>query len=912
MNTQIVLFLCDAVLNEKKKRSQVSCREYYLYKLQIKSPGKFVLLHTGRLFQQYVVDMYVKIETTRLDYFRNNQKKFRAELYQGIVDSVESGETMGYKIGRKFVLPQSFKCGPRDLLRRYMDTMAIVQRYGKLDVFFIVTCNPNWPEIKKELRHNDDVQNRSDLIVRILRAKLEELKNDLYMKNILCPVIAHIFMIEFQKRGLPHAHLLLIFNCGHKICCTEHVDKIFSCEIPDKEKHSYLHSVIVKHNMHGPCGNVNPKNVCMEPNKGCKNKYPKDYCNSTIFGDDSYPLYRRRNNGISVKVRGQILDNRWVVPYNPYLSAKFDCHINIEVCSSIKAVKYLYKYVYRCHDRINFCIDTNETNKEIDEISAYQSVRWIYPPEAMWRILSFNLSDIYPSVYSLQLHIEDHQQVTYANEDDLFTIIQKENTRKTMLTEFFRMNETNEFARTLLRPVSFNDLRTLNGVTIPTYREAALLHGLLSGDNHCEECISEDILYEMPTALRRLFATLLTLCNTNHPKLLWDKFKVYMIDDYVYQNISVEVAELRALEDISSILKSLGKNVNNYAMVSFNVNIDEIEKLRRMVEDETIHFDTQGGFDCATTLNKEQQFAYDTIMKKVKLESNGAFFIDDPGGTGKTFLYKALLSGVSSQNLIALTTASSRVCASLLPRGRIGHSRFKIHLETIGKISCSVGKQSALGNLLNMSRLIIWDEEPIVNRSTVEAVDKMFRDITDCNLLFGGKVVVLGGDFRQVLPVVRKGKKYDIMKASLVFSDLWPSFLHLPLTENMRAKLDPTFCSYLLRIGDGIEKKHTCKCIELREDIVLPFEDEISSLKNLIHHFFPDIETYADNLQAMANRVILTPTNECVDHINRNLFEQIPGESYAYYSFDEAIDKLEQNLQEDFLHSLNLKWHSTP
>ncbi|XP_022859257.1 ATP-dependent DNA helicase PIF1-like [Olea europaea var. sylvestris] len=216
-------------------------------------------------------------------------------------------------------------------------------------------------------------------------------------------------------------------------------------------------------------------------------------------------------------------------------------------------------------------------------------------------------------------------------------------------------------------------------------------------------------------------------------------------------------------------------------------------------------------------------------MEKVKLESNGAFFIDGPGGTGKTFLYKALLSGV----------------------------RFKIPLETIGEISCSVSKQSALGNLLNMSRLIIWDEAPMVNRSAVEATDKMLRDITNCNLLFGGKVVVLRGDFRQVLPVVRKGKKYDIMKASLVSSDLWPSFLHLPLTENMRAKLDPTFYSYLLRIGDGIEKEHTY------------------------------IETYADDLQAMTNRVILTPTNECVDHINRILLEQIPGESYAYYSFDE-------------------------
>ncbi|CAA2976046.1 Hypothetical predicted protein [Olea europaea subsp. europaea] len=250
------------VLNETKKRSHVSCREYYLCKLQIRPFGKSILLHAGILFQQYVVDMYIKIETVRLDYFRNNQKQIRAELYQGIVDSVENGETRGYKIGRKFVLPQSFTCGPRDILRRYIDVMSIVQRYGKPDIFLTMTCNPNWLEIRQELKHDDEIQNRPDLIAHIFKAKLEELKNDLFKENIFGLVVAHIYVIEFQKRGLPHAHLLLIFNYGHKISSVAHVDKIVSCENPDENKYPYLYSVIVEHNMHSPCGDLNPKK-CM-------------------------------------------------------------------------------------------------------------------------------------------------------------------------------------------------------------------------------------------------------------------------------------------------------------------------------------------------------------------------------------------------------------------------------------------------------------------------------------------------------------------------------------------------------------------------------------------------------------------------------------------------------------------------
>ncbi|XP_022881047.1 uncharacterized protein LOC111398365 [Olea europaea var. sylvestris] len=739
-----------AVFNGMRKRSQVSCREYYSYKLQIRPSGKSELLHTGRLFQQYVVDMYVKIETTRLDYFRSNQKQICAELYQGIVDSVQNGETRGSKIGKKIVLPQTFTCGHRDMLKRYLDAMSIVQRYEKPDIFLTITCNPNWPEIMQELKHNDEIQNRPDLIARIFRAKLEELKNDSYKENIFGSVVAHRYMIEFQKRGLPHAHLLLIFNSAHKICCAEQVDMIVSCEIPDKNKYLHLHSVIVKHNMHGPCGNLNPKNVCMLSSSGCKNKYPKDYCNSTIFGDNSYPLYRRRGNDISIKVRGQMLDNRWVVPYNPYLSTKFDCHINVEVCSSIKVVKYLYKYVYKGHDQI------------------------------------------YPTVYALQLHIKDHQHVTYNSKDDLSVIIGNEYTRRTMLTEFFQMNEVNEFARTLLYrdfpthfvwnatgktwtprkqhivlgrivtvnpsegeqyflrvllnhikgPTSYDSFKTLNGVTVNTYREAVLLHGLLKGDNHCEECLSEAIIYKMPSSLKRLFAKLLTLCNPNHPKLLWDRYKAYMIDDYVHRNICVKDAEIQALEDINSILESSGKNVNDYGIVSFFVNIDETQRLARMIAEETMNFNIQRGFNCVEKFNKEQRFAYDKVMEKVKNDSSGTFFIDGPGGTGKTFLYKALLTAVRGQHFIALTTASFGVAASLLPGGRTAHLRFKIPLETIDEVNCSVSKQSALGIMLKMSRLIIWDEAPMVNRCAIEAVDRMFRDITDCNLPFGGKVIV--------------------------------------------------------------------------------------------------------------------------------------------------------------------------
>ncbi|WVZ52016.1 hypothetical protein U9M48_003111 [Paspalum notatum var. saurae] len=126
----------------------VSVRDYYCYKFQIR-PGIFnPILHGKRLFQQFAVDTYIKIESSRLDYIRNNQEWLRADLYQGLVDSLHAGEARADHVRKRTVLATSFIGGPRDLRRRFMDAMALVRKYGKPDIFLTMTCNPNWDEIK--------------------------------------------------------------------------------------------------------------------------------------------------------------------------------------------------------------------------------------------------------------------------------------------------------------------------------------------------------------------------------------------------------------------------------------------------------------------------------------------------------------------------------------------------------------------------------------------------------------------------------------------------------------------------------------------------------------------------------------------------------------------------------------------
>ena len=131
--------------------------EYYSYRIQIRRDSPNSILKSTRLFHQYAVDMYVKIETDRLNFLRQNQDKIRSELYQGIWDAIFHGDNNARRVGRKVILPATFIGSPRDMFQRYQDAMALVH-IGKLDLFIIMTCNPKWPEIQMIL-NNKNVNN---------------------------------------------------------------------------------------------------------------------------------------------------------------------------------------------------------------------------------------------------------------------------------------------------------------------------------------------------------------------------------------------------------------------------------------------------------------------------------------------------------------------------------------------------------------------------------------------------------------------------------------------------------------------------------------------------------------------------------------------------------------------------------
>ena len=306
------------------------------------------------------------------------------------------------------------------------------------------------------------------------------------------------------------------------------------------------------------------------------------------------------------------------------------------------------------------------------------------------------------------------------------------------------------FLRVLLNHVpgstSFEDLKTVNGVLCDTFREAAEKKGLIEADNTLDECLTESEQFAMPASLRRLFATILVFCEPSDVRSLWARHLEAMSEDYRRQHKCPKAVEQMVLLDIRGMLQSMEKDIKLFPLSDIDETYDNTGgEAREVIEETNIKVDEEDA-NLAALLNTEQRLAYDEILQAVDGDDDGVFFVDGPGGTGKTYLYRALLARVRGQGNIALAIVTSGVSASIMPGGRTAHSRFKIPLNLEEGASCNFTKQSGTAKLLRMAKLILWDEATMTKRQAVEALDRSMRDIMSCkDRPFGGKTVVFGG-----------------------------------------------------------------------------------------------------------------------------------------------------------------------
>ena len=960
-----------------RKRTRMSQRAYYRYRLHTRS-GQFSTLFYGeRLFQQYVVDAWAACDQNKLDWIRSNQNHLRADVYNGLTDVILQQDGDMSATGRRVILPSSYTGGDRFMTQLFQDSMAIVRHFGKPTLFITFTANPQWTELKQELFTGQTALERPDLMARVFHLKAADLLRQLKKQQIFGRYLGCVWTIEYQKRGLPHMHLLLFLHPEDRFLDAARVDEIVSAEFPDPESDptGELTGIVRSVMTHGPCGVHNPKAPCMSQAIGggpatCSKRYPRAFTDETLMQQDGYPVYRRRADGRTFTrsdrtVTGQqfLFDNRWVIPYNAYLTRRYKAHINVEVCASIQAVKYIHKYIYKGSDRTTLQLQSND-----DEVARYLQGRYIGPTEAVWRLFEFAVHEEFPPVIHLAIHLPDQQPV-YFNSDIAVTDLQNRlDAAQSILMAFFqynllntdgrqylyqefpvhyvydkprrrwhirkrgtaigRMYHCNPFAgeryylRLLLTvvrgPQSFEHLRTVHGVLYPTFQAACLALGLLQDDNEWIDCFTEATRFASGSALRYLFATAMLHGGITDPLHIWMRFRDQFCDDLLRQlqqrNIippNLEDPQLDyGLYLLQMILTDFDKSLADFQLPDFTHSWGRTTGNSLLADEQNYDHQQESvlAAERSLQLNTDQTECFNLITAAVTDDPQHAhFFLQGSAGTGKTFLYRVLCNHYRGLGKVVLCVASSGIAALLLPGGRTSHSRFKIPLLVHESSICHINKNTQLADLLRNTALIIWDEVPMQHKYCFEAVHRTLQDLlsTDDHV-FGGIPVILSGDFAQILPVIRKGNRAAIVSACLQRSFLWPQLRQLRLQQNMRLQANPVnreYAEWLIDLSYNID---------LRDRICLPtFLLQLRNITEFKERVFPSAQLQQSSFNAafFRDRVILTFRNDVVNDFNADILNRMCGELHVFDSVDSAdVNEAEQGRDElptEYLRSLS-------
>ncbi|MGN6629793.1 MAG: AAA family ATPase, partial [Candidatus Nitrosocosmicus sp.] len=910
---------------------KITLCDYAKYLLFVRDDEKFFPhFYASKLFQQWLVDTYAKVEWDRLEYIRTHQTEICRSNYTNVEDFLKNlAAKKSAEIKKKIILPSTFTGGPRNMHEHFMNAMSIVSETGKPDLFITFTCNPKDPDILKCLKENQTPSDRPEIISRVFKLKKEHLLYLIIEKKIFGTVIGNVWTIEYQKRGLPHLHLLVTLAPAHKKKTVEEINKIICAELPNEKEEPELYKIVSNCMMHGPCSEKAP---CWDKVKQkCSKRFPKAFSDTTVLNDDGYPQYMRRNDGKFVEKHGKTLSNQFVVPYNPYLSKTFGAHINVERVAEISAVKYIYDYIYKGYDAATIecaVFDENgqKTILKYDEVSKYLEARYLSPCEAAWKIFKYPMQGKSHSVDVLDIHLENQQNIFYkknASQEE----IEEASKKDTTLTAYFKFcqkypnlnilykdmpkhctwkekkwkypregytkklgriypvnpTETEKYyLRYLLlntKGTSFDDLKTYNGIKYDTYAKACLARGLIKDDEEWHKCMEEACMFSRkhPKGLRVLFVNILLHCAPKYPENIWEAFKDHMVSDLKRQtpNLPAHIIYQKGLNLIEKILNYQEKSLNDFP------SMPKADNTLHFIDDEEL-FDSKEEKKIAdefkNKMNLQQKEILEELTKSFKNNEQKLFFIDGPGGTGKSFTLTALFHEARANGKKVCNMAFSGVAATNLKKGRTLHNRFKLPLNIKKNSTSGIELGSKESEEIKSIDIFIWDEAPMASRFVLEMVDNKLKEIMKNKLPFGGKTLILSGDFRQILPIKEFGTRSEVINLLIKNSFLWPFFKKLKLFKNMRA--DPKevdFANELIKIGDGIAGTNN----------YLTLPDYCYSNGNLIEEIFGDLKN-CSNFEELCEKAILAPYNSIVDKYNENIIELFPGEPVEYLSIDET------------------------
>ncbi|CAF1036998.1 unnamed protein product [Brachionus calyciflorus] len=395
--------------------------------------------------------------------------------------------------------------------------------------------------------------------------------------------------------------------------------------------------------------------------------------------------------------------------------------------------------------------------KEVIEITRFQSERYVSACESCFRIFRYNLSGQYPTTVRLSIHLENQQMCYFDQNNDISEVLSKNeetqltaffklnsnnfkandlfyyeipkhfswdnrswkprkkaNTRIISRIYFVHPTDHERYALRLLLlkrkgVKSFKDIKTVDGHEYSSFRDGAHALGLIEDDREAEKSLEEAChLITDCNQLRELFVIIILNCQPANIKSLLDKFKDNLSFDILLEKKKIdsnrkydEIIYSLCLKKINVHLYKNGKTLQSVELLDCLVDDHDFDLHSNLLIKDVLNFNITNlkkeFNDNIGKLNTDQIFAFNSIIKRLNNEQETGqiiFFIDGPGGTGKTFLYKTILAKVRSESSIALAVASSGIAALLLPGGRTAHSRFKIPISIQSTSTCHVSLQS--------------------------------------------------------------------------------------------------------------------------------------------------------------------------------------------------------------------------
>ncbi|MBW0567993.1 hypothetical protein O181_107708 [Austropuccinia psidii MF-1] len=624
--------------------------EWYAY-LPFQQKKEYNFIHLGRrLLQEFVVDLYICIERSRLNFIRKKQARLK-----GNVSAVSIFHESCARIWAPIIV-------------HHHDSKSTLARNVE------------------QLGPGENSADRPDIVTRVFYLKLQSMMRDLTKKNFLGKVVSYVYTVEFQKQGLPHARILLILDREYVLNTAHKVDKLISAELPNPQKCANLYKLVTRNILHGPCS---ARFACWQNDK-CKYGFPKPFSEHTMLVDGEYPIYKRRKNDSRFVKGSTIFTNKDVVTYSPFLLMHYECHINVEIVVSIKTMKYIYKYICKGEDRAVLSL------KSKDETLDFVNGRYIGPGEAITR---------------MAIHTEESHLFYFRDKHGARSQVEAGTAGKTTPTGYFKLNSKNAvsngqparslfysnipkyfwwnkkrkeweprkmkilavgrvsfarftegeryYLRLLLMnrkgAISFGDQRTVNGTQHSTYQDAELASGLLLSDKHYHDCLTDTTLWMSGKRLRQLFVIMLCNSPPADPKTLLDNHIEDLSDDcshllchtYSIDEPSETLSQNLAKYFINEEMKEVGKSLNDYGIDMTDMEFDFISSF----SEEPCSIDDGIYKKMLGQLTRPQKKIYQAVEQAVVSKEQLLCFVDGPGGSGKNILLNTIIGSLRNQGI---------------------------------------------------------------------------------------------------------------------------------------------------------------------------------------------------------------------------------------------------------------------